>query len=190
MLLRELLLATMHRQGLNQTQAAEEVGVSPQVFSRWVNDNPPTPSPEHCARIASFLGIRRDDVMQMVGYWDREELDDERGRRQEPGDPIVEMCLREIRDVLLAAPKERRSAIGGTVTDTAYILVSAFATIPEHDYAEAAPPDSPAVAVVSRPRSMARRRLERLLVEPLGALVTRISASWSAPALSGRLAPQ
>ena len=65
MTLAERLAAELTRKDLSQREAADLVGVTQAAFSRWViGDNIPTS--KHWPAIADFLGISRDEVIELV----------------------------------------------------------------------------------------------------------------------------
>jgi transcriptional regulator with XRE-family HTH domain len=105
-MLADLIRATMRERGLTQSAAAEELGVPQSILNRWLSGQH-VPSAQHCPRVAAFLGVRRDDVMKMAGHWD-DEPEDSNGRRREPGDPAVELYVRDVRTLLERTEPERR----------------------------------------------------------------------------------
>lgn len=65
MTLAERLATELTRKDLSQREAADLVGVTQAAFSRWVlGDNVPTS--KHWPAIADFLGISRDEVIELV----------------------------------------------------------------------------------------------------------------------------
>jgi transcriptional regulator with XRE-family HTH domain len=64
----ELISAEIERRGINQKEAALEMGVADSPLSKWLRPGAPRPSPESCAKIARFLGMATADVQRLAGY--------------------------------------------------------------------------------------------------------------------------
>lgn len=167
-MLAELIRGEIRRRGLNQSKAATELDVPQSILSRWLSGQI-QPSAERCPRLAVFLGLRRDDVMRMAGHWE-EEPDPPDGRRQGRSDPVVELCLRELREVLMHADRRKLRPVTAAIRS---LLVSAFGGL---DYTAENGSGKP----VSGDEGVPRRRLRRRLYQLWGAF----AALRLTPALS------
>ena len=54
--------------GLTHADASAAIGVHPRTVANWFGPHPRRPSPQICARLASFLGIGADEVRSWAGY--------------------------------------------------------------------------------------------------------------------------
>ncbi len=93
MQLHRLIRAGIDRKGISQAAFAREVGVSPTLVSRWLNDEEPViPSPVNCIRIADVLELDRRIILEMAGHY-------EEGPTAEPTDPQWELVQRQVREI-------------------------------------------------------------------------------------------
>lgn len=90
----ELIAAEIERRGINQREAAQEMGVADSPLSKWLRPGSPRPSPESCAKIARFLGMTTAEVQQVAGY-PMEDI----AEGETPTDPEWEVMQRELRAI-------------------------------------------------------------------------------------------
>lgn len=59
----------------NQSEAAQQLGVSQQTVSRWVSGTT-DPRPEHYDALCAFLGVDQQELLGLLAHRDRITLDD------------------------------------------------------------------------------------------------------------------
>lgn len=94
------LTQSMQRHGVNKLQMAEHVGVHYSTAIRWLKGDD-VPSLTSCRKIASYLKIPEDYVLELAGH--------KKATGQAPleiADPLVQLMMEAVK---ILTPEERRS---------------------------------------------------------------------------------